>query len=147
MRASASSDTPVTVPTAGGTLPLGELKARYFVESPGSRVTYVTDTAWSENVRPSLLRLASKRRRCYCDSFYAAAQNALAEKYRHMTATQAAEFARDAGVAELVLIHFAARYKGHYDALSRRLAPSSRIPPPRFRPAVDKKSERTANHS
>jgi len=34
-----------------------------------------------------------------------------------MTATQAAEFARLAKVEELILIHFAPRYKGHYEAL------------------------------
>ncbi len=34
-----------------------------------------------------------------------------------MTATDAAEFAREAGVEELVLIHFASRYKGRYETL------------------------------
>ena len=62
--------------------------------------------------RPGLLAARPGRRRLYCDSFYAQAQLDQAEKYRHMTATQAAEFAREAGVEELVLIHFAARYRG-----------------------------------
>jgi ribonuclease BN (tRNA processing enzyme) len=34
-----------------------------------------------------------------------------------MTAAQAGVFAREARVEELVLIHFAARYKGQYEAL------------------------------
>lgn len=86
-------------------------------ESPGSRIAYVTDTAWSDVSRPGLLGLARGARRLYCDAFYAEAQRSQAEKYRHMTAPQAAEFAREAGVRELVLIHFASRYRGCYESL------------------------------
>jgi ribonuclease Z len=140
-------DTPVAVPVSGDMLPLGELKDRYFIDTPGSRVAYVTDTAWSDEVRPALLRLAGGARRLYCDSFYAQEQLAQAEKYRHMTATQAALFAREAGVGELVLIHFASRYKGRYETLvdeARAIFPqtSAEIPP-----LVDKNVERDANHS
>lgn len=147
LRASASDDTPVAVPAPGGTRTLGELRAEYFAETPGSRVAYVTDTAWSEAVRPALLRLAQGARRLYCDSFYANEQIAQAEKYRHMTATQAAEFAREAGVDELVLIHFASRYKGRYEALveeAKAIFPNTTAEIP---PAVDKKSGRDANPS
>ncbi|MDR3638415.1 MAG: MBL fold metallo-hydrolase [Isosphaeraceae bacterium] len=107
---------------------LEELRATYFTESACSRIAYVTDTAWSQSARPSLLRLAHEATRLYCDAFYADAQRKSAEKHRHMTATQAAEFAREAGVSELVLIHFAARYKGHFEALvaeARAVFPNS----------------------
>ncbi len=147
LRASASLDAPVAVPVAGGTLPLGELKDRYFVETPGSRVAYVTDTAWSDSVRPSLLRLAHRARRLYCDSFYAAAQSAQAEKHHHMTATQAAEFAREAGVDELVLIHFASRYSGRYERLleeARAIFPNTTAEIPT---TADKNPKRGANRS
>src|SRR5262249_9072317 len=87
------------------------------VEKPGARVAYVTDTLWSEQTRPALVRLAGRADRLYCDSFYSHEQLAQAQKHRHMTATQAAELARDARVGELVLIHFASRYEGRYDAL------------------------------
>ena len=147
LQTSAPLETPVTLPSDSPPLLLGELKARYFVETPGSRVAYVTDTAWNDTVRPRLLPLAKGARRLYCDSFYAAAQSSQAEKYRHMTATQAAEFAREAEVEELVLIHFASRYKGQYQALvdeARALFPNTtaEIPPP-----ADKKSRRGSNSS
>ena len=64
-----------------------------------------------------------------------------------MTATQAAEFAREAGVGELVLIHFASRYKGRYEALveeARSIFPNTAAEIP---PTVDKNAERDANHS
>ena len=145
IQASAPAEAPVAVPGSDRDFTLGELKSRFFVESPGSRVAYVTDTAWSPAVRPQLLKLALGARRLYCDSFYAAAQAAQAEKYRHMTATQAAEFAREAEVEELVLIHFASRYKGQYEALleeARAIFPntSAEIPAP-----TDKKRKRGSN--
>lgn len=85
--------------------------------TPETRIAYVTDTAWSDSVRPALLRLARGATRLYCDSFYAHEHLDRALKHRHMTATQAAELARDACVEELVLIHFASRYQGRYHEL------------------------------
>ena len=115
LRAGASPGTPVEID--GGRFALGSLAERYFTESKGARIAYVTDTAWSESSRPALLKLANRARRLYCDSYYAAAQLRQAQTYRHMTAPQAAELAATARVEELVLIHFAPRYKGRYQQL------------------------------
>jgi ribonuclease Z len=115
LRDGAPGNTPLAI--EGGRFSLATLRDRYFVESEGARIAYVTDTAWSEISRPALVRLARGARRLYCDCFYAQAQLAQAEKYRHMTALQAGEFAREAGVEELVLIHFSTRYQGQYETL------------------------------
>jgi ribonuclease Z len=144
LRTGAAGDTPASGP--GGAQRLADLK-RDFVESPGWRIAYVTDTAWSEQVRPALLRLAQEARRLYCDSFYAHEHLALAQKHRHMTATQAAEFAALAGVEELVLIHFSARYEGRYEALldeARAIFPRTTAEIP---PRALKKTSARANRS
>ncbi|HJT78025.1 MAG TPA: MBL fold metallo-hydrolase [Gemmataceae bacterium] len=86
-------------------------------DAAGGRLAFVTDTAWSEAARPGLLRLAQGAFRLYCDSYYAEADGGRADLHRHMTATRAAEFARLAGVGELVLMHFAPRYAGRYGEL------------------------------
>jgi ribonuclease Z len=101
----------------GGRFTLGVLGEQYFARSRGSRVAYVTDTAWSDAVRPGLLRLANRAQRLYCDSYYAAAQIKEANRHRHMTATQAAEFATTARVDQLILMHFGSRYAGRYQEL------------------------------
>ena len=80
-------------------------------------MAFVTDTLWSDVVKPGLLRLANKAHRLYCDSFYAHAELKQAQKYRHMTATQAAEFALTAKVDKLILMHFGSRYAGRYEEL------------------------------
>src|SRR5580700_10213385 len=46
-----------------------------------------------------------------CESTYLEAHRSLAEKHHHLTAKQAAEIAKVAGVGMLVLTHFSARYQ------------------------------------
>jgi ribonuclease Z len=115
LRGGATPETPIEI--EGGRFTLGDLAQRYFTSSKGGRLAYVTDTAWSESARPRLLKLAHRAKRLYCDSYYATAQIRQAQTYRHMTAEQAAELATAARVEELVLIHFAPRYKGRYHQL------------------------------
>lgn len=115
LRAGDPPETPVTI--SGGRFRLGELAESYFARSPGVRVAYITDTAMSEAARPGLLQLAHRASRLYCDSFYADAERKQAQKHRHLTATEAAGFARDAEVESLILIHFATRYQGRYERL------------------------------
>ncbi len=61
LRADASPETPVEID--GGRFALGSLADRYFTESKGARIAYITDTAWSESARPALLKLANRARR------------------------------------------------------------------------------------
>lgn len=115
LRAETPPDTEVEV--HGGRFTLGQLAQQYFAVSRGARVAYVTDTAWSETARPGLLKLARRAQRLYCDSYYAQAQAKQAAQYHHMTATAAAELAREAKVEQLILMHFAPRYAGRYQEL------------------------------
>lgn len=112
--------TPIEI--EGGVFPLGALRDRYFRKQRGGRIAYVVDTLWSDASRPGLLRLCRKANRLYCDSFYAQADLKNARKHKHMTATQAAELARDARVERLTLIHFSNRYAGRFDNLVREAA-------------------------
>jgi ribonuclease Z len=112
LRTGADAQTPLEID--GGRFTLAALAEGYFSVSGGGRVAYITDTAWTDASRPGLLRLASRARRLYCDSYYAQAQAKRAVLHRHMTAPQAAEVAKLAKVEELVLIHFAPRYAGRY---------------------------------
>lgn len=116
-----------TLDIQGGRFRLGGLVEQYFRKSRGTRIAFVTDTFWSEDVQPGLLKLAHKADRLYCDSFYMEAQAKAAAKHRHMTAANAARFAEAAKVHELVLIHFSKRYVGRYAALleeARKIFPN-----------------------
>jgi ribonuclease Z len=101
----------------GGSFPLGELAARYFVSTGGARIAYITDTLLSDRSAPVLRALARKADLLFCDSFYMHSELKQAQKHRHMTAVQAAELAVAAKAKELRLIHFASRYAGRYQEL------------------------------
>jgi ribonuclease Z len=101
----------------GGRFTLGSLGEQYFASSRASRVAFVTDTYWSPEVQPGLVKLAKGAYRLYCDSYYSQAHAARAAQFRHMTAVTAAELAKLAKVEQLVLMHFAPRYAGKYESL------------------------------
>jgi ribonuclease Z len=115
LRSQAPRETPLQI--QGGRFTLGSLADQYFAESGGARIAYITDTFWSPELRPQLVRLAKGAWRLYCDSFYAKREAKNAAQYRHMMAHQSAELAKLAKVEQLVLIHFASRYTGRYDQL------------------------------
>lgn len=74
---------------------------------PGDAFAYVVDT------RPckAALHLAQNAKMLLCESTYLDEHRQLAEEYKHMTAKQAAQLARDASVETLILTHFSARYR------------------------------------
>jgi ribonuclease Z len=113
----AGADPKTRLEINGGSFSLQSLAENYFAESPGARVAYITDTFWSEGVRPALTKLAKGAWRLYCDSFYATAEAKRAAQYKHMIAPQSGELAKAARVEQLVLIHFATRYAGNYQKL------------------------------
>jgi len=72
----------------------------------GQSMAFVMDTVPCEGA----LELARDVDLLVCESTYLHAELELAERYRHMTARQAAELATEAGARRLVLTHFSARY-------------------------------------
>lgn len=64
---------------------------------------------------PNLLRIASKAKLFLCESTYLDVHRDLAREHYHLTAKQAAEFAKEAQAQQLVLTHFSARYQDPED--------------------------------
>jgi ribonuclease Z len=76
-------------------------------QRPGDAFAYVIDTRPCQGAKD----IAKGAKLLLCESTYLDAEKALADEYKHMTAKQAAEIARDAGAHMLVLTHFSARYR------------------------------------
>lgn len=74
---------------------------------PGDAFAYVVDT------RPckEALEIARGAKVLLCESTYLDEDRQLALEHKHMTAKQAAELAKEAGVKTLILTHFSARYR------------------------------------
>lgn len=101
----------------GGEFELDALLKNCFTLAPKTRITYCTDSRLTPESRDRLLGLAHRSTRLYCDAYYLDEDRERAEKYGHMTALQAAQFARDAEANELVLVHFAPKYRHRFSQL------------------------------
>lgn len=73
---------------------------------PGQSMAFIMDTAPCVGAE----ELADGVDLLVCESTFLDAEADLADRFRHLTATQAATLARDAGARRLVLTHFSARY-------------------------------------
>ncbi|MCI0382757.1 MAG: ribonuclease Z [Chlamydiae bacterium] len=72
----------------------------------GDVFAFVMDTSYCKEA----VDIAKKANLFLCESTYLEEHRDLAEKHQHLTAKQAAEVAKQAGVRELILTHFSARY-------------------------------------
>lgn len=73
----------------------------------GDAFAYIVDT----RPCPQALEIARGAKVLLCESTYLDEERHLAHEYMHMTAKQAAELAKEAGVHTLILTHFSARYR------------------------------------
>ncbi len=73
----------------------------------GSIFAYVVDTLPCQ----AAIEIARGADLLLCESTYLEHHQHLAKKHHHLTARQAAEIARSAGVRQLILTHFSARYQ------------------------------------
>ncbi|HET6792796.1 MAG TPA: ribonuclease Z [Acidimicrobiales bacterium] len=92
-----------------GSIEVGErtvLLEEVSAHRPGQSFALIMDTRPCEGAR----RLADGVDMLVCEATFSHDDRDLAERYGHMTATQAAELAREAGAGRLVLTHFSQRY-------------------------------------
>lgn len=73
----------------------------------GDIFSVVIDTSYCSNA----IKIAKGAKLFLCESTYLEEHRDLAEQHRHLTAKQAAEIAKAAGVDHLILTHFSARYQ------------------------------------
>lgn len=99
------------------TLPLGELRETILSRSRGQKVAYVVDSLFSEPNATHITELAAGADRLYIETAFLEEDAGRAQATRHLTASQAGELARRAGVGELVPFHFSSRYQGRYSEL------------------------------
>ncbi|MGD0882547.1 MAG: ribonuclease Z [Acidimicrobiales bacterium] len=73
---------------------------------PGQRMAFVMDTGMCD----AAVSLAAGADLVVCEATFADRDAELARRYRHLTASDAARVARDAGARRLVITHFSQRY-------------------------------------
>ena len=99
-------------------LPLAELKSALRIV-PGQKIAYVTDVAWSEDNVAHIIELARNADLLFIEAAFLERDADHGRRKFHLTARQAGEIARAAGVGCVIPLHFSPRYMGGEAALLR----------------------------
>lgn len=92
---------------------------------PGDSFSVVIDTRYCQNA----IDIARGAKMLLCESTYSEEHRELAHQHFHLTAKQAATIAKEAGVKQLILTHFSARYLNLRDleTEARAVFPNTRM--------------------
>ncbi|MEE8387644.1 MAG: MBL fold metallo-hydrolase [Acidiferrobacterales bacterium] len=96
---------------------LGELRDKIISITPGQKISYVVDVAYSERNRKHIVALGQGVDLFYIESVFLDADKDRATRTAHLTARQAGKLAREAGARKLIPIHFSPRYSDCEQAL------------------------------
>ncbi|MEZ5303311.1 MAG: MBL fold metallo-hydrolase [Verrucomicrobiales bacterium] len=117
---------------AGQTWDFAKVRADLLTETPGESIAYLTDFLMDDAARDRLREPLRGVNFVVCEAQYRHEDLELAQRHYHMTARQAAEFAAEAGVGQLILFHLSDRYRpGEWlDMLkeARAAFPNTRFP-------------------
>lgn len=100
---------------------LGELKQGILEVVPGQKIAYVTDTACTPANAEKIVALAHGADYLFIEATFLDADRELARERHHLTALQAGQLARQAGVVRAIPFHFSPRYAGMEDQLREEL--------------------------
>lgn len=103
--------------TRSAAFPLGELRERLIIETPGQKVAYVTDVLFSRENIERISQLAYGASTFYCESLFLDSERDQASARYHLTARQAGTLALAAVVKRLETFHYSPRYNGNAAAL------------------------------
>ncbi len=87
------------------------IENRLLIITRGQKVTYVADAAGNKENRESIVRLASASDTFFCEAAFLSVDSDKAIKKYHLTARDAGEIAREAGVQRLFIFHFSPKYR------------------------------------
>jgi ribonuclease Z len=98
---------------------LGDLADRIVKVSPGQKITYITDVMASPENRKKIIELAAGSDLLFIEAVFLHREKEVARRKYHLTAREAGELARQAGVRQLQVFHFSPRYRNQADELER----------------------------
>ena len=105
------------VVSRGQSVPLGLLKQHALRPTRGQKIAYVVDAAYHEENVGKIIALARGANQLFIEAAFLDADAEIAAQRRHLTAHQAGDIAKRAGVGQFVPFHFSARYREQEDRL------------------------------
>lgn len=98
---------------------LGDLTANIARISSGQKIAYVTDVAGSPENRDKIVQLAENADHFFVEAAFLERDQAIARRKYHLTAREAGNLGRKAGVKQLHPFHFSPRYEGSGEELEK----------------------------
>ena len=89
---------------------LGDLAEKIARISPGQKICYVTDVAGSPENRRKIVKLIDGADQLFIEAAFLHCDREMAREKSHLTAREAGELAREAGVRHFTLFHYSPRY-------------------------------------
>jgi len=98
---------------------LGELAEEIAKISSGQKITYITDVVGSPENYEKILTLAKDSDYLFIEAAFLDCDKETAERKYHLTAREAGDIAKQAGVKKLKAFHFSPRYSDNPDAIPK----------------------------
>ncbi|MBW2035808.1 MAG: ribonuclease Z, partial [Deltaproteobacteria bacterium] len=90
---------------------LGDLAKKVTRISPGQRIVYITDVSANPENSRKIIELAKGADLLFVEAAFLDSEKEIARRKYHLTAKEAGEIAKKAGVRQFRLFHFSPRYK------------------------------------
>ncbi|MFO7972077.1 MAG: ribonuclease Z [Desulfobacterales bacterium] len=91
---------------------LGDLAKQIALITPGQKVSYIVDAAYSKSNEAKIIKLVKNADHLFIEAAFLEKDRDIAERKCHLTAWQAGKIAGKAGVKQVTPFHFSPRYKG-----------------------------------
>jgi ribonuclease Z len=89
---------------------LGELADQVTMVTPGQKIAYIADVAYSAQNQQKIISLAKDADHLFIEAAFLEAHNDIATEKHHLTARQAGTLAARAGAKQFTIFHFSPRY-------------------------------------
>lgn len=106
-----------TVEVDGEKLEVAVLAEKLLIVTPGRTLAYVADVRGSQDNREKIVELSRGADILFCEGAFLHEDKERADETYHLTAREAGELARRAGVTRLVVFHFSPKYEGRFTEL------------------------------
>jgi len=101
---------------------LGDLKDKIARITPGQKVTYIVDVAYTEGNTGKIIPFAKDSDHLFIEAAFLEKHKHIARQKHHLTARQAGCLAGKAGVKQFTPFHYSPRYKGEEHLLIQEAA-------------------------
>jgi ribonuclease Z len=89
---------------------LGELADQVTMVTPGQKIAYIADVAYSPENQDKIISLAKDADHLFIEAAFLEAHNDIAAEKHHLTARQAGTLAARTGAKDFTIFHFSPRY-------------------------------------